>query len=80
MCISTIRIWPCVAIPEQCVLSVLPNSEAVLSVLGWYLSPGDGTALTHGVRTVTAHAVAILLPAIITHARGAVTGLYAACA
>jgi hypothetical protein len=31
-------------------------------------------------RTVAAHALALLLQAIITHARGAVMGLYAACA
>jgi hypothetical protein len=31
-------------------------------------------------RTVAVHASARLLQVIITHARGAVTGLYAACA
>jgi hypothetical protein len=58
----------------------LPNSEAVLSLLGWNLLSGGETALTRCVRTVTAHALAHLLQAIITHARSAVTGLYAACA
>jgi hypothetical protein len=77
---SSSRIRPCVAMPEQCLLSALLNSEAVLSLLGWNLPPGDGTMLTRGVRTVTAHAVALLSQAIITHARSAVTGLYATCA
>jgi hypothetical protein len=62
---------------------VLPNSEAVLPLLGGNLS-GEGAALTRcsvaTACTVAAHASALLLQAIITHERGAVTGLYAACA
>jgi hypothetical protein len=62
---------------------VLPNSEAVLPLLGRNLS-GEGATLTcravASVRTVAAHALAHLLQANITHARGTVTGLYAACA
>jgi hypothetical protein len=62
---------------------VLPNSEAVLPLLGQNLS-GEGATLTRravaSARTVAAHASAHLLQAIITHARGVVTGLYAACA
>jgi hypothetical protein len=64
-------------------LSVLPNSEAVMPLLGENLS-GKGAALTRravaSARTVAAHASAHPLQAIITHARGAVTGLYATCA
>jgi hypothetical protein len=59
---------------------VLPNSEAVLPLLGQNLS-GEEAALTRravaSARTVAAHASAHLLQAIITHARGAVMGLYA---
>jgi hypothetical protein len=62
---------------------MLPNSDAVLPLFGENLS-GEGVALTSCVvasaRTVAAHALGLLLQAIITHARGAVTGLYAACA
>jgi hypothetical protein len=62
---------------------VLPNSEAVLPLLGEHLS-GEGAALTRravaSARTVATHASALLLQAIITHVRGTVTGLYAACA
>jgi hypothetical protein len=63
---------------------VLPNSEAVLPLLGQNLLSGEGTVLTHravaSARTVAVHASARLLQAIITHARSTVTGLYAACA
>jgi hypothetical protein len=83
MCVSIARIWPCAALSAQSPLSVLPNSEAVLPLLGENLS-GEGAALTRravaSARTVAAHASALLLQAIITHACGAVTGLYAACA
>jgi hypothetical protein len=62
---------------------VLPNSGAVLPLLGENLS-GEGAALTRcavaSACPVAAHASALLLHAIITPARGAVTGLYAACA
>jgi hypothetical protein len=62
---------------------VLPNSEAVLPLLGENL-PSEGAALTSyaiaSVRTVAAHALGLLLQAIITHVRGAMTGLYATCA
>jgi hypothetical protein len=62
---------------------VLPNSEAVFPLLGENLS-GEGAALTRcavaSACTVAAHASALLLQAIITPARGAVTELYAACA
>jgi hypothetical protein len=61
---------------------MLPNSDAVLPLFGENLS-GEGVALTSCVvasaRTVAAHALGLLLQAIIMHARGAVTGLYAAC-
>jgi hypothetical protein len=61
---------------------VLPNSEAVLPLLGGKLS-GEGAALTRctvaSACTVAAHASALLLQAIITPARGAMSGLYAAC-
>jgi hypothetical protein len=58
-------VQPC---PVQCPLSALPNSEAVLSLLGWNLLSGGEIALTRCVRTVTAHALARLLQAIITRA------------
>jgi hypothetical protein len=62
---------------------VLPNSEVVLPLFGENLS-GEGAALTRcavaSACTVEAHASALLLQAIITPARGAVMGLYAACA
>jgi hypothetical protein len=62
---------------------VLPNSEAVLPLLGQNLSGEGATLIRHAVasaRSVAAHASAHLLQAIITHARGSVTRLYAACA
>jgi hypothetical protein len=63
---------------------MLPNSEAVLSLLGQNLQSGEGAVLTHravaSARTVAVLASARLLQATTTHARGAVTGLYAACA
>jgi hypothetical protein len=49
-------------------VSVLPNSEAVLSLLGCNLLSGGETALTRCVRTAAAHALARLIQAIITHA------------
>jgi hypothetical protein len=62
---------------------VLPNSEAVLPLLGGNLS-GEGATLTRcavaSACTVAAHASALLLQAIITPARDTVTGLYATCA
>jgi hypothetical protein len=62
---------------------VLPNSEAVLPLLGENLSR-EGAALTRravaSARTIAAHASVHLLQVIITHAHRAVTGLYAACA
>jgi hypothetical protein len=62
---------------------VLPNTEAVLPLLGGNLS-GEGAALPHcavaSACAVAAHTSALLLQAIITPARGAVTGLYATCA
>jgi hypothetical protein len=67
----------------QPLLSVLPNSEAVLPLLGQNLLSGEEAALTRCVvafaRTVAAHASAHLLLAIITHARGPVMGLHAVC-
>jgi hypothetical protein len=55
----------------------------MLPLLGENLSV-EGAALTHcvvaSVCTVAAHALALLLQAIITPTRGAVTGLYTACA
>jgi hypothetical protein len=63
---------------------VLPNSVAVLPLLGQNLLSGEEAVLTRravaSARTVAVHALARLLQAIITHACGAVTGLYAACA
>jgi hypothetical protein len=63
---------------------VLPNSVAVLPLLGQNLLLGEETVLTRravaSTRTVAVHASARLLQAIITHARGTVMGLYAACA
>jgi hypothetical protein len=62
---------------------VLPNSEAVLLLLGQNLLLGEEAALSRravaSARTVAAHASAHLLQAIITYARGAVKGLHAAC-
>jgi hypothetical protein len=62
---------------------VLPNSEAVLPLLGGNLS-GEGAALTRcavaSACTMATHASALLLQAIITPARGAMMGLYVACA
>jgi hypothetical protein len=62
---------------------VLPNSEAVLPLLGQNLS-GEGATLTRcavaSARSIAAHASAHLLQAIITHTHGAVTELYTACA
>jgi hypothetical protein len=62
---------------------VLPNSEAVLPLLGQNLLSGEEASLTCRViasaRTIAAYASAHLLQAIITHARGAVMGLHAAC-
>jgi hypothetical protein len=58
-------VQPCLV---QCPASALPNSEAVLSLLGWDLPSGSEAALTRCVRTVAAHALARPLQAIITHA------------
>jgi hypothetical protein len=62
---------------------VLSNSGPVLPLLGENLS-GEEAALiccaAASACTVAAHASALLLYAIITPARGVVTGLYAACA
>jgi hypothetical protein len=65
-------VQPCLV---QCPLSALLNSEAVLSLLGWNLLSGGETALTRYVRTVTTHALARLLQAIITHCDGTVRRL-----
>jgi hypothetical protein len=63
---------------------MLPKSEAVLPLLRQNLLSGEGAVLTHhavaSARTVAVLASARLLQATTTHARGAVTGLYAACA
>jgi hypothetical protein len=63
---------------------VLSNSEAVSSLLGWNLLSGGEAVLTHravtSARTVAVRASAHPLQVIITHARSAVMGLYAACA
>jgi hypothetical protein len=48
------------------------------SLLGWDLLSGDGRALSRCTRTVTEHALARPLQAIITHVRSAATGLHAA--
>jgi hypothetical protein len=60
---------------------VLPNSEAVLPLLGQNLLSGEEAALTRravaSARTVAVHASAHLLQAIMTHARGAVMRLHA---
>jgi hypothetical protein len=78
MYVSTARMWSCATLPAQCLLSVLRIVEDVPSLLG------VGAALTCRVvasaRTVAAHASALLQQTIITNARGAVIGLYAACA
>jgi hypothetical protein len=62
---------------------VLPNSEAMLPLLGQNLLSGKEAALTRravaSARTVAVHASTRLSQAIITHARGAVTGLHAIC-
>jgi hypothetical protein len=62
---------------------VLPNSVAVLPLLGQNLLSGKGAVLTHravaSARTIAVHASARLLQVTITHARGAVTGLHAIC-
>jgi hypothetical protein len=56
----------------------------MLPLLGQNLLSGEGAVLTRravaSARTVAVHALARLLQAIITHARGAATRLYAACA
>jgi uncharacterized phage protein gp47/JayE len=68
----------------QCLLSVLRTVEDVLSLLGQNPLTGVGAALTRragaSARPVAAHASALLQQTIITHARGAVSRLYAACA
>jgi hypothetical protein len=60
---------------------VLPNSVAVLPLLGQNLLSGEEAALTRravaSAHTVAVHASAHLLQVIITHARGAVIGLHA---
>jgi hypothetical protein len=63
--LDTVVCQPCLA---QCPVSVLPNSEAVLSLLGCNLLSGGETALTRCVCTIAAHALARLLQAIITRA------------
>jgi hypothetical protein len=83
MCVSTARIWPCAALPAQRVLSVLPNSEAVLPLLCQNLLSGEGAALTRR-DVATAHCCSACLGTPVaghhhSRARGAVMGLHAAC-
>jgi hypothetical protein len=69
MCVSTAKIWSCVALPARCLLSVLRTVEDVLSLLGQYPLIGEGAALTRravaSVHTVGAHASTLLLQTII---------------
>jgi hypothetical protein len=70
MCVSTARIWSCIALLAQCLLSVLRAVEDVLSLLGQYPLTGEGAVLTRhavaSVYTVGAHAFALLQQTIIT--------------
>jgi hypothetical protein len=64
-------------------VSVTQYSGAMPPLLSENLS-GEGAALTRravaSARPIAVHASALLLQAIIAHARGTVTGLYTACA
>jgi hypothetical protein len=70
MCVSIARIWSCTVLPAQCLLSTLYTVEDVLSLLGQDPLTGEGVAPTRravaSVRTVAAHASALLQQSIIT--------------